>query len=110
MHNRTKALAISKSVKEKVAERDSFDGWTCCVLCGYPAPSNNRLAFSNAHYISRAHGGLGIEENILTLCPACHRRYDQSTERAVLKLFLANYLREKYPDWEEPILVFKKEN
>ena len=108
MHSRTKALGITIRVKEEVADRDSFDGWTCCILCGTPAPPYNRLAFSNAHYISRAQGGLGIEENILTLCPECHYRYDQTTDRAMLKPFLGRYLKNIYPDWDESKLVYQK--
>lgn len=108
MHTRTKALGITIRVKEEVADRDSFDGWTCCILCGCPAPVNNRLAFSNAHFISRAQGGLGIEENILTLCPNCHRRYDQTTDRAMLKPFFGRYLKEHYPEWDESKLIYRK--
>lgn len=105
---RTDALGITRSTKEAVAERDSFEGYPCCVLCGSPAPTNNWLAFSCAHYISRAQGGLGREDNILTLCPECHRRYDQTTERAMLKPFFKRYLMEHYPNWNEGNLVYKK--
>ena len=83
--DRTEALGITRTVKRMVARRDSVDGWPCCILCGRTAPSSNQLAFSCAHYISRAQGGLGIVENILTLCPACHRDYD-GTERNELRL------------------------
>ena len=109
MHTRTRALGITIRVKEEVADRDSFDGHPCCILCGLPAPVNNRLAFSCAHYISRAQGGLGVEENVLTLCTECHRRYDQTTERAMLKPFFGRYLKEHYPDWDESKLVYKKQ-
>ena len=109
MHTRTKALGITIRVKEEVADRDSFDGYPCCVLCGLPAPVNNRLAFSNAHYISRAQGGRGVEENILTLCFECHRRYDQTTDRAMLKPFFGRYLKSHYPEWDESKLVYKKQ-
>lgn len=108
MHTRTKALGITIRVKEEVADRDSFDGYTCCILCGRPAPAYNRLAFSNAHYIRRSQGGLGIEENILTLCPDCHKRYDETTDNAMLKPFFARYLKEHYPDWDEEKLYYKK--
>lgn len=109
MHQRTKNLGISIRVKEEVAERDSFDGHPCCILCGCPAPVNNRLAFSNAHYISRSQGGLGVEENILTLCPGCHYRYDQTTEQETLKAFFGRYLKSHYPDWDESKLTYQKE-
>ena len=108
MHIRTKALGITIRVKEEVADRDSFDGHPNCILCGLPAPVNDQLAFSNAHYISRAQGGLGIEENILTLCPKCHRRYDQTTDRAMLKPFFGRYLKEHYPEWDESKLIYRK--
>lgn len=95
MKKRTQALAIPQAVKAAVAKRDSVEGWPCCILCGRPAPTSEPLAFSNAHYISRAQGGRGIEKNILTLCPGCHRRYD-GAERNDLRPFLRKYLNEKY--------------
>lgn len=109
MKNRTMALSISTDVKRAVSRRDSYDGWPCCILCGKPAPTSNPLAFSNAHYISRAQGGLGIKENILTLCPGCHRDYD-GAQRKELRPILARYLRENYENWDEGSLVFRKEN
>lgn len=108
MNTRTKALGITIAVKEAVAERDSFDGHPCCLLCGTPAPVNNRLAFSCAHYISRAQGGLGVEENIVTLCPRCHMRYDQSTDREQIRAFLRRHLQEHYPHLDESNLTYKK--
>ena len=68
MHKRTKALAISKAVKDAVWERDGHER----VICG------NRAAAPEAHYISRAQSGLGIEENIVTLCRNRHDKYDNS--------------------------------
>lgn len=105
---RTKALEIPKAVKIKVANRDSVDGWACCIMCGKPAPTNNPLAFSCCHYIARSQGGLGIEENILTLCPTCHREYDNE-KRNEYRPFLKSYLQEQYKNFDEAKLVFKKE-
>lgn len=99
-------LAISQAVKTAVAERDSIGGRPCCIWCGRPAPTP--LAYSNAHYISRAHGGVGVEENILTLCPDCHRIYDQTAARETMRPILRRYLREYYPDWDESKLIFEK--
>lgn len=109
MKERTQALAIPRPVKQKVAERDSVDGWPCCLWCGRPAPTRTPLAFSCAHYISRAQGGLGIPENILTLCPICHAEYDATENRADLREFFKAYLSKKYPDWQEELLVYKKQ-
>jgi len=109
MRKDTKARAISTQVKEAVADRDSFDGWPCCINCGLPAPAGNRLAFSNAHFISRAQMGKGVEENTLTLCPECHRKYDQTTDRPKLRDYFRQYLVSKYPDWDESKLYYRKE-
>lgn len=109
MNGRTQALAIDKTVKIAVAERDSVQGHPCCVWCGKPAPTDYELAFSNAHYISRAQGGLGIEENILTLCPECHRAFDQSIQRRKMRAFFKHYLSTRYLGWTEENLIYRKE-
>lgn len=109
MKDRTLALAIPQAVKRAVAERDSMDGWPCCIYCGRPAPSDALTSFSCAHYISRAHGGLGIEENILTLCPGCHHQYDATPQREEMRGIFRAYLREQYDGWCEANLVYKKE-
>lgn len=102
---RTKALEIPKKVKEKVAERDTY----CCIWCGKPAPTDNPLAFSNAHFVPRGQGGLGIEQNTLTLDWDCHLKFDQSVDRAKMREFFKDYLKSKYPDWDEKKLIYKKE-
>ena len=100
MRNETKKTAIPKKVKDAVWKRDGG----CCVWCGSP------YASPCAHYISRAQGGLGIEENILTLCGSCHRNYDQGTNRPSMRIYFRQYLKSFYPDWDEKNLVYRKEN
>lgn len=95
---RTKALEIPRKVKEAVYERDNG----CCLWCG-------KQGQPNAHYIARSQGGLGIEENILTLCWGCHRKYDQTTARPKMRYFFKHYLKRKYPEWDEEKLIYKKE-
>jgi hypothetical protein len=107
MRKDTKARNFSRKVKEQIAERDSIEGWPCCVRCGAAATAH--LAFSNAHFIARSHGGLGIPENGLTLCPACHMRYDQSTHRAEDREYYREYLKSKYENWSEEALIYRKE-
>ena len=63
---RAKACAIPNAVKERVWERDHH----CCVYC------KSIYASPEAHYIPRSRGGLGIEENVLTLCRLCHDAFD----------------------------------
>lgn len=96
---RTKALEIPPEVKKAVYERD---GGACiwCAKHGEP----------NAHFISRAQGGKGIEENILTLCRDCHRKYDQTDNREKMREFFKGYLKSKYPEWDEKNLYYRKEN
>lgn len=106
---RTEALEIPIEVKKAVAERDSIDGWVCCVFCGKPAPPTKQLAFSNAHFIARSQNGRGIEENIISLCWECHMMYDQSEHREIMRSFFKDYLKTKYPDWDEEELIYKKE-
>lgn len=107
MRKDTRAQDFPRAVKELIADRDSFDGWPCCVFCGRAAPGG--VAWSNAHYIPRSHGGLGVVENGLTLCPSCHARYDQTTERPFMRLFFRDYLMEKHPGWSEENLTYRKE-
>ena len=103
---RSKLTDIPMSVKKKVFERDNG----CCVICG-----NNYNVMPNAHYIPRSKGGLGIEENIVTLCTEltpnkCHRKYDFGTKEQQEKIHasIKNYLQSKYENWDEDKLVYKK--
>ena len=103
---RAKACDISRSVKAKVWERDNG----CCVVCG-----NNYNVMPNAHYIPRSRGGLGIEQNVVTLCTEltenkCHRKFDfgNQIEREYIGGKIKEYLMSVYPDWNEADLYYKK--
>ena len=115
MRKDTMARDFDKRTKIAIALRDSIDGWPCCVFCGAPAPQYRDgddlpLTWSNAHYIARSQGGLGIARNGLTLCPTCHRKYDQSTAREEMRGYFREYLQDSYDDWNEADLVYRKEN
>lgn len=98
--NRTKALEIPKEVKEIVYKRDNEH----CILCGRYVDVSN----SCCHYIARSQGGLGIEQNILTLCSYCHNYYDNTEHRKALKEKFKKYLKGKYKDWNERNLYYTK--
>jgi hypothetical protein len=106
MRKDTKERNFTRAAKIAISERDSIEGWPCCVYCGAAAPEP--LAWSNAHYIARSQGGLGLPENGLTLCPICHRRYDQTTARMRMRDFFRAYLKEKYEDWNEDKLIQRR--
>lgn len=103
---RAKACDISQKVKQEVWERDGG----CCVYCG-----NNYNVMPNAHYIPRSDGGLGIPQNIVTLCTnltpkQCHYKFDNGTkeEREEIGEKIRERLMEHYPDWNEEDLYYKK--
>ena len=96
---RSKACDISQAVKKRVWERDEQK----CIICGSP------YAMPNAHFISRANSGRGIEQNIVTLCIQCHYNYDQTPQRLIYQNYIKNYLQGKYgADWSEEKLIYKK--
>lgn len=107
MRKDTKARDFDRATKVAISERDSIDGWPCCVNCGAAAPAP--LSWSNAHFIARSQMGKGVPENGLTLCPECHRRYDQTTERESLRKYFREYLKECYPEWDEEKLYYRKD-
>ena len=98
MNKRTKALMIPKEVKEAVFKRDEYS----CVWCGSGAGE------PVAHFIPRSHGGLGVERNILTLCAACHRRYDQTHHRKTMEKYFRGYLKRRYRGWKEEELIYRR--
>ena len=107
MRKDTKARDFTRKDKEQIAERDSIQGWPCCVCCGLAAPAP--LAWSNAHFIARSQQGKGVPENGLTLCTECHRRYDQTTDRKKMREYFREYLKSKYENWNEEALIYRKE-
>ncbi len=97
---RTKALSIPKSVKIAVNIRDE----SSCILCGIHC----EVEQSSAHFVPRSSGGLGIEENIVTLCNDCHRALDQSIRRKVLLQRVRNHLDRFYPEFKDEDRKYKK--
>lgn len=98
MHRETKATGIPERVKAAVWARDGGE----CVLCG------NSRAGPWCHYIRRSQGGLGIEPNIWTGCEICHRDFDSESNSGPLHEEVAEYLRDKYPGWDEIQKIYRK--
>lgn len=96
---RAKALAISTDVKRRVYERD--DGR--CIWCGRPG-------LPEAHYIRRSRGGLGIEENVVTLCRDDHYAFDSGSreQRETMGNFIRDYLAAHYTGWSEDKLIYRR--
>ena len=97
MNARTKALAISKEVKEAVYKRDRGR----CILCG-------AVGLPEAHYIPRSKGGLGIEQNIVTLCRPCHDLMDNTTARESLLRRVKEHLDLWYPNFTDEQRIYHK--
>lgn len=102
---RAKATDIPQKVKQAVWERDGGR----CVVCG-----NAHNVMPNAHFIPRSKGGLGIEENIVTLCSnlttnCCHHKFDYGTkqERDEIGHIIEEYLKSKYPGWDKEKLKYR---
>ena len=99
---RSKATDISPDVRKEVNERDPDCIW-CHGLYGTGIP--------NVHIISRAKGGLGIPQNIVTACIECHNKYDNGCTREEHEQMYqqaVDYLKSKYPDWDESKLIYRK--
>lgn len=101
MSKRSKACEISQKVKEIVWNRDEQK----CIYCGRYVPKT----CANAHYIKRSQGGLGIEQNIVTLCPECHYQEDHGLNTKLYEKHIENYLKGIYgANWDKFKLIYKK--
>ena len=98
MHARTKAVAITPKVRQAVEERDGHK----CIFCG------SYEARGEAHYINRSQGGLGVEQNIVTVCRICHGEMDNGKNTKFFREIAREYLKSQYPDWDESKLVYDK--
>lgn len=95
------STSISPLVRNRVYQRDAYDGRPCCVKCGNP------YGVEVHHYIERSRGGMGIEENLVCLCTRCHQHYHNTGDKE-LKEFIKTYLSNKYEGWDEKKLIKEK--
>ena len=101
MSKRSKACSIPPAVKRAVWERDDHRS----VLSGKYVP----VDCACCHFVSRARGGLGIEQNIITLTPDEHIEFDNGRHSKQLREQARAYLISQYPNWNESSLVYQKE-
>jgi 5-methylcytosine-specific restriction endonuclease McrA len=97
MSNRTKATSIPKKVREEVYKRDKG-----CIICG----SIHNLTI--AHFISRAKSGMGVKENLVTLCIFCHHEMDNGKNSLEIKARVKKYLDNLYPDFTDEMRIYDK--
>ena len=97
MSKRSKACDISPKVRRVVYERDGG----CSVISGRPG-------IPNAHYIPRSAGGLGIEQNIVTLTLEEHHGYDNGNKRKEYKAKIKAYLDEQYPGFPDEKRIYDR--
>jgi hypothetical protein len=97
MNKRTKATAISMTVRKNVYARDQF-----CIFCG----RSDRL--EAMHFIPRSKGGLGIEENLAMGCLWCHGLLDQSVNRPAMLVEFRRHLDSFYPEFTDDMRVYRK--
>lgn len=105
------ATAIPFEVKLKVYHRDNKR----CIICGRFIPYDEETKTwigggSHCHYIRRSQGGLGIEENIVTLCNSCHYEFDEGKHHQEIRDYISEYLDRFYPDFEDENRVYHKYN
>lgn len=100
MGKRKKNTDIDSRSRNEVHERDGRR----CVYCG-----RTDKPMELAHFISRAKGGKGIPQNLLSLCIDCHRKFD-GEYRQEMREFLESYLISAYPRWNEEEITYRKGN
>lgn len=88
MSKRSKATDITPKVRKEVMERDK-----CCVNCG----SHSTLTIAHV-YVSRAHGGKGIINNLAVLCTRCHGHLDngKAHQSMIVKFNVEHYMERIY--------------
>ena len=98
---RSKACDISNKVREQVLSRDARR----CIICG----STYNLELAHV-FLSRAHLGLGVKENLATLCKKHHMTLDsgKKQEQHNIRLAVESYMRSKHGDIDIKSLKYNK--
>lgn len=97
MSKRSKACDIPKEVRIEVYQRDK-----CCIICG------STYMLTVAHLVSRAQSGLGIKENVVTLCNLCHHEMDNGKNTIEVTKKVREYLERLYPEFTDEMRKYNK--
>ena len=99
---RTNALRFPPRTILQMKARDGG-----CIFCqmGYHMPEGSDAGpylLQAMHYIGRAQGGLGIEQNGAMGCIWHHQLMDNGNQglHDEMQNLMADYLRSKYKDWD----------
>jgi len=97
---RKQATSISPQVRTQVLDRDKR-----CIVCG----SNFNLQLHHC-FINRSHGGLGVKENLVTLCCQCHFYADNglNAQKNAINNVIEGYMKVKYPNLDKSVLRYRK--
>ena len=106
-----RAREFSQKTRQSILFRDRGR----CIFCEMDyhmekADEYAKSLLSIMHYVPRARGGLGIEQNGAIGCEYHHHMMDNGHEgrrEEMLERF-REYLQEIYPDWDEKELYYHK--
>lgn len=113
--------AIQGMVKRKRAvssyQRDpQIGGWlqslyqNKCQICGdsFIIPSTRKHYSEHHHIVPVSNGGKNTKENIIVVCPTCHKKFDRGFLKADLQNKKIFYFSEKENKFNETSLKFDK--
>lgn len=108
MSKRSNKCEFSPKARREIYERDS----RFCIFCrmAYMPSPYQGTNLGVAHYISRAHGGLGIPQNGVLACQYHHNMMDNGNndKRDEMLAMVREYLQAIYHEWDEKSLVYSK--
>lgn len=93
----TKATDITKHVRQEVLVRDNAK----CIICG------SMYGLSLHHFVPRSKCGMGISENLVTLCRHCHFKVHNNSKlnfQSRIKI----YLDTLYPGFKKTDRIHNK--
>ena len=106
-----KSHEFDKKTRVKIVERDHGECIFCMVRYHMKGAGWYALTIKSImHYIPRSKGGLGIPENGAVGCQWHHEMLDNGNtgRRKEMMHIFKDYLKERYPEWDEKKLVYSK--